>query len=284
MRTTTVLATTMAAMILAGCAQPAVVMPAFAGPQPASAMSAPLKTGIPLYRVFRGVKRADVSTTAFLADLGKRFIPAAPKTHAKNGLVAYLPAVPTAKKAAFLPDEYAVIAYESADVYTKARATPEGNAYSELHWELFDKAASKSVTAVPLDPTGQVQADVAYDVMQQPTDWQKGHSAFYVGVRKAGVPAAAFLSRLSQHVALAKREFAPLGMDGYIVVATADYEVAYTHWTSAKAADAALGTVGGKRVVADGQGFMADEQWAPTTAFSGTVKPGQAFNVRFQKR
>ncbi|MBC7543364.1 MAG: hypothetical protein H7338_11600 [Candidatus Sericytochromatia bacterium] len=281
---TTLLTTTLVAMILAGCAQPAAVLPAMAGPQAASAVSAPLKTGIPFFRVFRGVKRADVSATAFLQDLGKRFIPSAPLTHAKNGLVAYLPAVPAAKKASFLPDEYAVIAYESADVYAKAKATPEGQAYSDLHWELFDKAASKSATAVTLEAGAQVQADVAYDLVQRPTDWQKGHTTFFVGVRKAGVAAGAFLPGMTSHVALAKREFTPMGLDGYIIVATPEYEVAYMHWTDARSADAAMASATGKRVGEDAQRLMSMEQWTPTVPFAGTVKPGQAFNFRFERR
>ncbi|MEZ0372892.1 MAG: hypothetical protein ACAI44_27620, partial [Candidatus Sericytochromatia bacterium] len=167
-----------------------------------------LKSGVPLYRVFRGFRRADITHEAFVQDLQTRFIPAVARTHAKNGLVAYLPALPPEPHPPTLPDEVAIILYESEPVYQQAKATPEGQAYSALHWEIFDKQRSRSVTAVSLESTqNRLQADVGYDLMQLPTDWQQGHSTFFIGWRQRGVPVADFLPRLTAHVKHVKTAF-----------------------------------------------------------------------------
>ena len=244
-----------------------------------------LKTGVPLYRVFRGVRRSDVAPEVFLKDLDNRFIPAAPKTHSKNGLVAYLPAIPPLNIPTGIPDEFAIVMYESPDVYQHARNTPEGKAYGDMHWEIFDRDKSKSVTAVSLESTnGQMVADTGYDVLQRPTDWQKGHSTFFVGLRLDSVPPSEFLPRLTQHVHRVKNTFGSMGLEGYIVVATENYEVAFMNWRDQTDADRAFATPEGNTIAAEAQGLMKPLQWATASDFKGHIQPGQVVNVKFQRR
>ncbi|MBM3275154.1 MAG: hypothetical protein FJZ00_08365 [Candidatus Sericytochromatia bacterium] len=267
------------ASIAAGCGvSPSIAAPLSATrqPQASAAKSGTLKTGVPLIRFFRGFRKADLSPGQYIADLQNRFIPAAPATHAKNGLVAYLPAVPPAAKPAFIPDELALIMYENDAVYQAARSTPEGKAYSDLHWDVFDKERSKSGSAAPF--TGTIQADQPYDVLGRPTDWQSGTATLFVGARNADVTPDAFLAAISARVARTKAHGEKADLAGYLVVAAADYVAEYKNWTSARAAARARTQPGG---ASDVLGAVMDEQ---ASVFAGKISWGQVVNARFARR
>jgi hypothetical protein len=273
-------------LAVVGCSQagPAAPRAAALAAFEASKAGCTLATGVPMYRVFRGVKRADVAPAAFLKDLSARFIPAAPATHGGKGLVAYLPAVPPADAPAGTPAEIAIVVYASEAVYQERRNSPEGKAYGDMHWELFDRPATKSDTAVGWTKNGPaLKANVPVDMFEAATDWQCGHGVVYVGRRKADVPADAFLGRLSAHVAHTKAAFGPLGLRGYVVVATEDQEIAWMNWSSKVAADKALGSVAGRSVREESAALMANVMWSDAGAFHGEIRAGEAVNVKFRK-
>lgn len=254
--------------------------------------------GPPNYRVFRGYRRADVSVERFLSELGSTFIPAAPKTHQKNGLIAYVPAVLPQGATAGTPDEIAIVVYESPEVYAIARATPEGVAYGNLHWTLFEEPMkegatpadhrTKSHSAVPF--ARDLKLDEPVDVFHRYVDWQQGHTTVFAGTKLPGMSKEAWLARVSQHVAMARDAFAGQGLDGYIAVVHSEgphdltQEIAWMHWTSEEAMNKAFASEAGKKVAADAAQLFKVEMWGAAPAFGGTIAPGQAVNVRFTPR
>lgn len=235
------------------------------------------------YRFFRGFRRADVSQEEFLKRLGDVFIPAAPATHAKNGLVAYLPAVMSGDVAKQVADEIAIVAYESEQVYAQAKATPEGKAYADLHWTLFDQAKSKPAGSIPWKPGDKIAVDQAYDVLGSAPDWQTGHTTFWIGLRKKG-SAQEFLNFLAQHVADIKTSLKPRGLRGYVFMATGDYEIAYQNWTSKANMEAAYADTSVKKTTAEAGEWMSPGHFGEATLFSGKAENGQIYNVTFKRR
>ncbi|MBI3891189.1 MAG: hypothetical protein HY303_06625 [Candidatus Wallbacteria bacterium] len=251
----------------------------------ASLLAAPLEAGgAPpwFYRVFRGVRLPNVSTEDFPKILSEKFIPAAPETHAKNGLVAYVPALPPRPAPAGTPDEIAIVCYESEAVYNVARNTPEGKAYGDLHWQFFDKDKTKSQAAKPFGRS--LLEDAPVDVIGCGIDWQAGHTAVFIGQRQAAIPADQFLTELTAHVVKARDAFHPQGLDGYIVVATPDREIAFMHWRAREDLDKALAGPEGKAIAADAARLMSTVMWTDAPAFAGKIAYGQAVNVHFQRR
>lgn len=235
----------------------------------------------PYYRVFRGVKRGDVSSGDFLQALGMRFIPAAPQAHAGNGLVAYLPAVTRVDGSS--PDEFAIVVYRSEEAYVKARATPEGKAYSDLHWDLFDRERTRSGKAVPW--AGEGNPDQPYDVLNRPVDWQKGYSTFFFGRRKPEVSPEAFVRWLPTHVNRVASAFdsgGDSGLRGYVLVFTPDWEIAYQNWDSEQAMKDAFQREAGRAIVEDASPRMASEQFSAAVPFAGRADAGTAYNVLFK--
>lgn len=257
----------LSASLLASAARPVAAEPA---------------SSAPYYRVFRGAKRADLSQADYELRLSSSFIPALPATYADKGVLAYLPALPPADKPAAVPDEFALVAWESEKAYQTATRTPEGRRHGDLHWTVFERKASRGTSAVPFRDA--LAADTAYDVFGKPVDWQTGYSTFYVGLRDPKLSPAQFLEALRKHVIAMRAVLAPRGADGYVFLGTGDYETAYLHWPSRAAADAAFAAPEVQAAVATGRGVLVDLRYVPTEPFAGQAKAGQALNVRFERR
>ncbi len=78
-----------------------------------------------------------------------------------------------------VPDELALVIYESEEKYRQIRATPEGERYSALHWDFFEKEISKSTVSVPFN--GKLTQGQAAELRPAFQDWQQGytHVAIY---------------------------------------------------------------------------------------------------------
>lgn len=192
----------------------------------------------------------------------------------------YLVAVPPADRPAYVPDEFALVALTDEESYRRVRATPEGKAYGDSHWTLFEKAKS---TSLPLDnaiPSSLVSGR-AYDVIASPIDWRVGYSTFFLGLRKSGMSKGDFLHRLSQHVQLASMKFQPQGLRGYITMANADYEAAFMNWESEAAMTKAFASPGGQEVSRDGEDLFKFLQWGGARPFDGVrVSPGGIYKSK----
>ncbi|MEQ1877322.1 MAG: hypothetical protein ABL958_11820 [Bdellovibrionia bacterium] len=126
----------------------------------------------PYYRFWRGWRRPDVNPLAFQMALTAKFIPATVNVGAGRGLLGYMPALPPEHRGD-VPDEIALVVYESKAAYSAIRATPEGQAYTAMHDELFSRElGGKSTEPEPL--TGPIVNEKAYDVLQSNANWQRG--------------------------------------------------------------------------------------------------------------
>lgn len=226
--------------------------------------------------------RQDLSREQYVLRLSTSFVPALPTAYADKGASAYIVALPPGSKPAGIADEFALVAWESEAAYKAARETPQGRWHADLHWTVFDRERSRGGTAVPL--AGALLAETPYDILQKPVDWQTGYASFYVGLRKTGVSPEEFLKKMREHVQVVAEALVPLGLDGYVMVAGADYEAAYLHWPSREAADAAFASEASRPVIATGRLILDNLMFTPAEPFTGTIVTGQAVNVRFERR
>jgi putative intracellular protease/amidase len=211
------------------------------------------------FRVWEGFRRADLSEQKFLGELPS-FMADTVKLYGDRGVLSnYIVVMPPKEKPAFIPDELALVALTGEADYRKIRETPEGQAYSARHWDVFDRSTSRSapqfIDYQRTRPSALVDGS-AYDMVGKPIDWSTGYSLVYIGIRKSEVSQADFLKHLQAHIELAHRHMVPQGLRGYIVTAHENYEVAYLNWTSKAAHDQALASLGGKAVFADAGKIM----------------------------
>src|SRR5947208_1220669 len=174
-------------------------------------------------RVFRGKKR--VKRSEFIEKLGTVLMPMTVQMQRLFGLKAYLPAILPETKSEGMPDEIALVFYQTQAAYHEAKRCVGGRSYSELHQLLFDMKASKS--SFPEMFTGEVQPDKPYHLFPKSVDWQIGSARLYAGTRRSKLKETGFLKRLGQVATDLQK--APGSLDGVIFCATNEWVVWWEH-------------------------------------------------------
>jgi len=151
----------------------------------------------PYHRFWRGTKLRSLSSADFIQGLTQVFIPATVQVGAHQGLLAYEPVLPAAGLG--LPDEVALVSYESKATYDALFATDAGKTYQNLHWQYFDRSASRSLTPQPF--SDEVDFEQAYDLHPDYSAWKKGKTTVLVFLRQAGEADEDFLDRAQTHLA-----------------------------------------------------------------------------------
>ena len=178
-------------------------------------------------RVWRGVKSAHISRKVFLDKLKSDFIPSTIRLQSPLGLTAYLPAVPPHRRGSNgIPDEIALVFYESKEIYQATFDTLGGRIYRDLHGLVFSK---RSASDFPTLLRGPVKADKPYYLLERPADWHNGLTRLLIGMRKKGQSEAAFLEAVGS-LCQARQKAAPDGMDGAILFASSQYILYWEHW------------------------------------------------------
>lgn len=224
------------------------------------------------FRVFQGFRKADVGADVFMMTLPK-FMNSTLE-HYQHRMNNYLVAVTPAQKPAFVPDEFALVAVESKASYDELRATPEGAKYSDSHWTLFDRALSRSVPYTVGVPK-VVDLDKSYVVLGDTLDWRAGHTSFFLGLRNERKSTPEYRAFLLKHAQDVVREFAPLGLKGYVFIAQEGYEAAFLNWESAEKMEKALNSPAGQKIQAEAQANLVPLMWSRMEEFNGSyVKYG----------
>jgi len=235
------------------------------------------------FRVWQGFKRPDLSSEEFLTSF-PTFMKETVDLYQDQALVNYIVVIPPESKPEYIPDELALVSLTSKEDYDRIRATPEGRKYSARHWDFFDRANSKSADPLvnyDLDHPVNLIHNRSYDMIGTSIDWATGYNAVFIGIRKDGLDSTQFLSRLKQHVELAKAVMVPKGLRGYIIIANELYEIAYLNWDSKESHDRAVQTQEGQDVFADAADFMDVLMYTEAVPFAAgsPIRPGQAYST-----
>lgn len=252
----------------------------------------------PYYRFWRGFKKDGLAWIEFHRALVNDFMPATVKTHGSEGLMSYMVVLPPRGDSRFIPDEIALVTYGSEQTYKTITNTPHGKAYQVKHGEIFstrtpghaeplnkglESRISRSL--VPVDFSGITakgfHSERAYDVLSKPVDWQKGHSVCFFGLRKKSLRPDFFWDTLYKHIIYTRTAFSPLGLKGYVILVSPDYEIAFMNWESKSAMENALQSQKGKALVRDSRGILDTILWQDFRDFDGNINPGECVNCKF---
>lgn len=243
-------------------------------------------------RVWRGFCKSGMKQEDFGKQLGAVFIPSAVQVQVPLGMTAYLPTVLPFDKPVSVPDEIALVFYESKAVYGRTFRTTVGRAYGLLHGTVFaptqglPPGESKSASGWPTLLKDKVETDKAYYLFKTETDWQKGPVRLYVGTRKADLEPADFTEEVGK-VWKKIQASPPKGLDGAIAVLTEDYLIYWEHWI-VKQAKSHSGLTGLRRVAEPVLVQEANPMKVVSDAFaeySGPkIKGGECLNLQFFRR
>lgn len=180
-------------------------------------------------RVWRGFRLGTEMPQDFLTALGTIFIPATAILQRLYGLTAYLPTVVPQTKPAGVPDEIALVFYESQLAYNDTALIVAGRTYSALHKTIF--AFPASLSGFPVLLGAKLALDTPYFLFPDAVDWQGGYSLVYVGARDPSIPAQQFSAGIQKYLRQLQKK-RPVGMDGAVVCVSAPYVVYWEHWKS----------------------------------------------------
>ncbi|MGE0634182.1 MAG: hypothetical protein AB7O96_17335 [Pseudobdellovibrionaceae bacterium] len=232
------------------------------------------------YRFWQGFKKNNLTEGQFV-DAIPDFMKKGVDLYSGNGISDYLVLMPPSEKPSFVPDEFALLAFDSKESYDKVRATPEGKQYGEDHWQIFERSTSKSAEMRTFsEGITMLAPNVAYNVLGKPVDIQKSAVFTFVGLKKTGLSSEQFLKNMASHLQLVKKEMGPLGMVGYLALATENYEVAYMMWESEEKAAAAFASPAGEKVQKDASNSLDMLFYKEAALHDGSpVSNGEAYKT-----
>ncbi len=182
-------------------------------------------------------RASDETRQRFYQKTGSVFIPATVQIMAPLGLTAYLPAVMPPDECPSVPDEIALVFYESRDIYHRAcTCYVGGRAYAMLHETIFNFRHGNHIPAshsgFPEKFAGRIgSGKVYYYLFDQAVDWQSGDTMVLVGVRRRQ-DADSFLKKIAEAMTALQKE-RPEGLDGAVFTVYGDCLVCWTHWATA---------------------------------------------------
>jgi hypothetical protein len=178
-------------------------------------------------RVWRGYKQKELTLSEFFEKSGSVFVPAAVGMEAPLGLHVYVPAFPAgADKPDTVPDETAILFWETQETYHAAFKTLAERIYVLTHGPLF---GPPSTADFPLYLDKTFEAEQPYYLIDTPADWMYGVVTHLVGGRPDIETPSEFLSAVQQW-AKDEQNHTPEGLDGALICAGNDYVVYWEHW------------------------------------------------------
>lgn len=235
-------------------------------------------------RVWRGFRHPFLQKKKFVDQIGSVFIPAAVQLQGPLGLTAYLPGIVPQEKPEAVPDEIALVFFESQPVYRKMFGTVAGRSFGLMHQPVFDMKRSRSGFPVKMGTT-LVSGKPCY-LLDVDADWHEGLARAVIVARDEGQTTANFLKAVRAAVQPLARN-PPAGLDGVILAPEEDCIVYWEHWREAEAATKApaanLAGLGAPIMTADAVPAKVEPSLYQATA-GPFVAAGDHLNLRFVRR
>jgi len=228
--------------------------------------------------LWRGYRAASTTPAAFLAQLGETFIPSATIMQPPIGLRAYLPgAFSSDTLPAGVPEETALLFWDSQTAYAATSKTLSGRVYTNTHWRTYDMTRSSASWPVAL--ASPLQIETPYMVLDNAVDWMTSNACQLL-VALSAAPDLTSLATWAQGVASSP----PTGLTGAYLVVGQSYILWWELWSTdpsdaLRTALAANGTViaklrGETRVI----NGPFEGEWAGVT-----ISAGDMFNMQFNR-
>lgn len=230
-------------------------------------------------RVWRGYRDPKLPEAQFFDRLSTVFVPSTVQMQIANGLQGYLPTVPAALpgKPDGVPDETAILFWDSQQTYTDGFKTLAGRTYTLTHGAVYRPPSGADF---PTLFSGSLVAEKPVYLINKKADWMKGTVRHLFGSRPAAVKPADFRAGIVQVLGGIQKGGGP---QGAIACAGDDYLV---YWTldspSSGDLDALVKLLEWSKLVTCGPAIVEAGLWNDWPGMN--IKPGDSFNMQFQRR
>jgi hypothetical protein len=235
----------------------------------------------------------------FRDTLGSLFIPAWTQLTAPLGLTAYVPSVPpVCEDVPQVPDEIAIVFFESQAVYTARTDFTGGRVCGPLHNTVFGwddpVPVRRSNTQFPkrMPPKGKGELNYSHEnytpyyLFDNKADWYFGQTDVYVGVRPDAFSLDDYPAFVQGELD-ALRKNRPEGLEGLLFIILQDCFIFWAHWDSVSKKKRPLLVALKKKLreVMDTTATPAKIPASLSDEFKGIdVKDGDSFAIQFERR
>ena len=228
-------------------------------------------------RVWRGYRASAMALTDFFTRLGTVFIPSTVEMQITVGLDTYIPSVPggMANKPDVVPDETAILFWDSQQTYTDGFKTLAVRTYTLTHGAVYQPPSG---AAFPVLFKGTLTAEQPVYLIDESADWMHGRVTHVIGGRPATVPAPDFI----KSIAGALTTIQSSGIGGAIACAGNDYVVYWVLVDKKNSAAAIAALCDWNTVVKPKNTTLKKGLWDVWPGMN--VKPGDSFNMQFKRR
>ncbi len=186
----------------------------------------------PAVRVWRGYKKEGVKTEIFLKKLSEVFIPATAMFQKNFGLKAYIPVITPMKKTESIPDEIALVFYESKEKYGESFSTVAGRTYGDLHGTIFSyDEVRKSKSSWPEYFEKDLKTGIPFFLFNKDVNWQNGGVRVFIIEKKEETSVDKFQEYINKKIDELKNK-PPHGMDNCIGVFENNYLILFEHYNT----------------------------------------------------
>lgn len=249
----------------------------------------------------------------FRYTLGTLFIPSWTQLTAPLGLTAYVPSLlPQTDASPQVPDEIAIVFFESKEVYNSIKKTTGGRLCgATLHSSVFAwdedpnpvrKSDSGFPSRMPEPGEGSLEfqmqrskaahknhelGNTGYYLFDNKADWHYGATRVFVGARPKSFTPADYLQTVQQAFADLRKN-RPQGLEGLLLVLLEDCLIYWSLWTSAESwSPDALAGLNSKFVILMDK-FSTPKEVPPSLSqeFAGfpDLKDGDSYSIQFARR
>ena len=142
-------------------------------------------------RIWRGFRQPTLALQDFFDRLGQTFVPSTVEMQIENGLDVYIPAIPAGLegKPSTVPDETAILFWDSQQTYHDGFNTLAGRTYTLTHGGVYTHASGANF---PTLYGGELQMDTCYFLIDRSEDWMHGEVRHLVAAVPSGPTAEVF--------------------------------------------------------------------------------------------
>ncbi len=228
-------------------------------------------------RVWRGYRASSMALSDFFTRLGTVFIPSTVEMQIAVGLDTYIPAVPggMANKPDAVPDETAILFWDSQQTYTDGFKTLAVRTYTLTHGAVYQPPSGANF---PVLFKGTLTAEQPVYLIDESADWMHGKVTHVIGGRPANVAAPDFI----KSIAGALTTIQSSGIGGAIACAGNDYVVYWVLADKRNSTAAIAALCGWNTVVKPKNTSLKKGLWDVWPGMN--VKAGDSFNMQFKRR
>ncbi|MDY8138719.1 hypothetical protein [Aquimarina sp. 2201CG5-10] len=175
--------------------------------------------------VWRGFQTPEKTYEEFVDFLGSVFVPACSLLQPNIGLHGYVPSLPNHEnKPATVPDQTALMFWESPEIYKAGFRTVAVRSYTSMHTLVYNTETSKS--GFPIAYDGKLAVDQPYYLIDKKSDWMSGTVHHLVGYKKEDQSNEEFLNLINEWA----KDYSSPNADGALLCVAEDYVVFWEHF------------------------------------------------------